>query len=276
MTHNQVESAPVDEASQPFVGRWNELVSTTNWEKGRIIAEWREALVAAGADVAEYADEAWSTRVGGVTPQHVGRLRRVYQRFHATHAQYAGLYWSHFQAAIDWTDAEMWLEGAVHSQWSVASMRRTRAEATGAVDALQSQADEIATADLEEDFVPAADAEVAAEVDRPKPASSDEPSGPKHDGPDFGDEEDWPEKPETDADESHVGDDVEGTEGSTAGPTVRPFAHLAALPEDVSEPFEALKLAILHHKREGWTKVSCDDVLAALDALKTLAIAPAE
>ena len=38
----QMESLPVDEASQPFVGRWNALVSTTNWEKGRIIGDWRE------------------------------------------------------------------------------------------------------------------------------------------------------------------------------------------------------------------------------------------
>ena len=30
-------------ASDSFVGRWNTLVSTTNWEKGRIIQQWREA-----------------------------------------------------------------------------------------------------------------------------------------------------------------------------------------------------------------------------------------
>ena len=35
-------SDKVVEDSSPFVGRWNELVSTTNWEKGRLIGEWRD------------------------------------------------------------------------------------------------------------------------------------------------------------------------------------------------------------------------------------------
>src|SRR6478735_7734535 len=100
-------------ASQPFVGQWNRLVSTTNWDKGRIINDWRQALVAQDAAVTEYSDEAWGRLVGGVTGQHVGRLRRVSQRFGASQHQYAGLFWSHFQAALDWNDAEMWLEGAV-------------------------------------------------------------------------------------------------------------------------------------------------------------------
>ena len=56
----------LDIASRPFVGRWNKLVTTTNWEKGRIIHEWREALIAS-APVTEYSDEAWARRVTGVT-----------------------------------------------------------------------------------------------------------------------------------------------------------------------------------------------------------------
>ena len=35
---------PVDAGA--FVGQWNRLVSTTNWEKGRIICQWRDALCA--------------------------------------------------------------------------------------------------------------------------------------------------------------------------------------------------------------------------------------
>lgn len=57
---------------QPFVGQWNGLVSTTNWEKGRIISQWRAALIEAGAPSTEYSDEAWASRVGGVTAPHVG------------------------------------------------------------------------------------------------------------------------------------------------------------------------------------------------------------
>ena len=119
---------PLDEslvtASQPYVGQWNRLVSTTNWQKGRIIGAWRESLAVQGLAVNEYSDEAWARLVGGVTGQHVGRLRRVFARFGETHEQFAGLYWSHFQAALDWSDAEMWLQGAVSSGWSVARAQR--------------------------------------------------------------------------------------------------------------------------------------------------------
>ncbi len=37
----------IEEASAEYLGRWNRLVSTTNWEKGRIISQWREALIEA-------------------------------------------------------------------------------------------------------------------------------------------------------------------------------------------------------------------------------------
>ena len=47
----------------------------------------------------EFSDDAWSRRVANVTPQHVGRLRRVFERFAAARGNYPGLYWSHFQAA---------------------------------------------------------------------------------------------------------------------------------------------------------------------------------
>src|SRR5205814_4433489 len=73
----------VVEASQPFVGRWNHLVSSTNWEKGRIITQWRTALEEQQLAVSEFSDEAWARLVGGVTGQHAGRLRRVFQRFGA-------------------------------------------------------------------------------------------------------------------------------------------------------------------------------------------------
>ena len=69
--------------------------------------------------------------MGNVTPQHVGRLRRASERFGATRDGYPGLYWSHFQAALDWDDAEMWLEGAVQSDWSISAMRHRRWEAQG-------------------------------------------------------------------------------------------------------------------------------------------------
>lgn len=57
---NALPETELDAASQPFVGQWNQLVSTTNWEKGRIILDWREALIEAQAPAVEYSDEAWS------------------------------------------------------------------------------------------------------------------------------------------------------------------------------------------------------------------------
>src|SRR4051812_31545091 len=112
-----MELALIDQTSEQYLGQWKRLVSTTNWEKGQIIHEWREALRGSDAPAGEYSDESWSRRVGNVTPQHVGRLRRAYERFGAARGEYAGLFWSHFQAALDWEDAEMWLEGAVQSGW---------------------------------------------------------------------------------------------------------------------------------------------------------------
>ena len=109
------------------MARWNHLISTTNWEKGRIISQWRGALLAASASPQEYSDEAWSRRLQSVTPQHVGRLRRVWERFGEVYTDYDRLYWSHFQAALDWSDAELWLEGAVQNNWSISEMRGQRA-----------------------------------------------------------------------------------------------------------------------------------------------------
>ena len=266
------EGAPLeplaDLASQPFIGRWQRLVSTTNWEKGRIITEWRTALVAAGAAVAEYADEAWARRVGGVTGQHVGRLRRVYQRFGQACADYAGLYWSHFQAALDWDDAELWLEGAVASAWSVADMRGKRWEAMGALAAERPRDEDIVVAEVDEDVVPPLDQD---SVSSNAPGSSAEPpSRPLPEGPDFGDEEGVRPAGREPAGAAIFADEPPGE----AVPFVRPFENLAELPEDLAEAFEAFKLAILRHKTDQWRQISREDVLASLDALKELALAP--
>ena len=67
--------------SEPFIGQWNRLISTTNWDKGEIICHWRDSLKSNDVPVTDYSDEAWSQLVGGVTPQHVGRLRRTFERF---------------------------------------------------------------------------------------------------------------------------------------------------------------------------------------------------
>jgi len=270
------ESLPNDPAqlvaaSQPFVGRWSRLVSTTNWEKGRIIAEWRESLSAAGAPASESSDEAWSRLVGGVTGQHAGRLRRVFQRFGRAYEKFAGLYWSHFQAALDWEDAEMWLEGAVQSGWSVAQMREQRWTTLGRVEADRPRPEDAVAGETDEDFEP-------ARTEPPTPGAIapqyDEVAGPRFDGPDFGDSgADGGHAP-------HVASRPEAPwEEAAAGesaPLVQPFQDLPELPDDLAEAFESMKLAILHHKRSSWQAISAADALRMLDALKTLVTAPAD
>jgi hypothetical protein len=249
------DSAIVDDASEEFLGRWNRLVSTTNWEKGRIISQWRGALLEAGVPASECTDDAWARRVGNATPQHVGRLRRVYERFGQVFQEYPGLYWSHFQAALDWHDAEMWLEGAVHNGWSVARMRRQRWQAAGALAADEPRPDDIVAEEVDADGD--AVCETIGEVRDVAGAEAIDEAAPH-------------------ADENAAPlDAADELPPDPAAEPVRPFENLATLPPDLAEPYEALKLAILGHKVAGWREIACGEVLAALDALKQLAVAPA-
>jgi hypothetical protein len=254
----------IEETSTEFLGQWNRLVSTTNWEKGRIVCQWRETLIEAGAAANQYTDEAWARQVGHVSPQHVGRLRRVHQRFSSMADQFPGLYWSHFQAALDWPDAEMYLEGAVRNDWSVSQMRQQRWEAIGAPPDKKPRDEDIFTAELDEDAEP---------IDANGPAAAVSPSQGEARDPGRASE-----PPFDESDGEPNGDDAfdaESADEQRAEP-VRPFAHLRPLPPDLAEIFERFKLAILQHKVAGWQEVACDDVLAALDSLKQLALAPAE
>ena len=69
-------------------------------------------------------------------------------------------------------------------------------------------------------------------------------------------------------------DAADAAADAAAGEPTRPFENLPSLPPDLSEAFESFKLAILGHKITGWLDVSCRDVIAALEALKQLALAP--
>jgi hypothetical protein len=255
-------SPQVLETSSPYVGRWNRLVSTTNWEKGRIICEWRQALLDSEAPFVSSTDEAWANQVGGVTPQHVGRLRRVFERFGESHEQYPGLFWSHFYAALDWPDAEMWLQGAIDSAWSISQMRDQRWEAHGAPSELKPSAADIVATEVDEETLDAAGASAAL-------------SGVESEVRDA-------ERGETDDSASAAPFDAAETDPAAdayaASPSspIRPFENLPALPDDLKEAFELFKLAILSHKISGWTEIGQEQVLAVLESLKRLALAPAE
>ena len=255
--------------SVPFLGRWNRLISTTNWEKGRIIHQWRTALVAAAAPATQYSDEAWSRLVGGsVSPQHVGRLRRTFDRFGEVQEQYPGLYWSHFLAALDWDDAEMYLEGAVQSAWSVSQMRMQKWEAEGRPKDKKPSDKDIVAAEHDEDSPAAKDLALRSSVE-----TVDEARGGAF-GPDFGDEADSGSA--TAPGRTRPADGTHAARKGSSLPAARPFKDLPRLPDDVAEAFESFKLAILHHKLDGWRQVARDDLLATLDALKELALAPSD
>jgi hypothetical protein len=261
-----MDSALIDTTSEQFLGQWKRLVSTTNWEKGQIILQWREALIDAEAPAAEYSDEAWSRRVGNVTPQHVGRLRRVFEQFGSVRDEYAGLFWSHFQAALDWDDAELWLEGAVQNDWSISEMRHKRWETHGEI-----AADEPAAEDQD---VPWDEDGEAADAGEVTTGTMEAVSSPERG--EASDEDDYHDNGEEATGGPGEVQDSYASAPAAAAPPVRPFASLPSLPPDVSDAFEAYKLCILRHKMGGWQEFSQEDMLLSLEALKQLALAPAE
>lgn len=264
-THNRLQDLTNEttEKSLPFVGQWNRLVSTTNWEKGRLIAEWRTSLEAEGAGSSQYSDEAWSQLVGGVTPQHVGRLRRTSERFGHVFHEYDGLFWSHFYSALDWDDAEMWLEGAVQSKWSVAAMRHQRWETLGKLpDQKPSDGDIVVSEAAEE-------TQSLNLSEKPRNNDRDYIEGPVHEGPDFGDE-DRRDGRSTNSSEAAT-DSAEVGGEATATKPVKTFEAFDNLPDDVMEAANAFKVAIITHKANEWEDFPREDMLALLDALKQLA-----
>jgi hypothetical protein len=264
-----------EELAAVYVGQWNRLVSTTNWEKGRIICQWREALLTAGSPVTEYSDEAWAQLVGGVTSQHVGRLRRVFQRFGADFAQYPGLYWSHFQAALDWDDAPMWLEGAIQNEWSVSQMRGKRWETLGTPLAEQKVELE-QTSELEEPVEPSVSekAVVGVEVysDDVEPST---PTAKTTSVKPLSDEASTRERAETDADEEAPFADGDASAAQPQAKRTRLNVNVELLPDDLADAFEQFKLAIIAQRREGWRDTTRETVIECLDALKELALAEA-
>ncbi len=296
METNAITTSAVSELSSEntFVGdiieqttiqwqqKWEKLISQTNWEKGKLIFEWRTELIQKNAAATAYSDETWSRKVGAVTPQHVGRLRRVYERFNDTRDQYSQLFWSHFQAALDWDDAALWLEGAALNGWSISQMRVQRWESQGAPADKKPKENEVFSSDVDEDVNPLNDE--PSDSGKNKGAKDDSvvestearvkdfdtdfgAAGPLDEKPDFGDESSVPFQP----------DPLQPGESAFAPPKPeveisRPFEDIPDLPADLTNAFDLLKIAILNHKLGGWKEVSCDDVCAALNGMKQLAM----
>jgi len=246
----------IEVPSRPFVGSWQSLVSQTNWEKGKIIFEWRNKLQAEQVSSRLFSDPTWSRLVGEVSPQHVGRLRRTWEKFHATYETYESLYWSHFFAALEWDDAEMWLEGAVQNKWSVSQMRHQRWETLGQVEGQAPQAE--ITVDVAEEGLGA----IAADPGKGETAYKNDGSpiqGPLREGPDFGDE------PNTDAavaTREELADAISDR--------VDLEAVLADVSSDIAKPFRELRAAIIEARDADWASVKRIDVIALINDLKML------
>jgi hypothetical protein len=179
------------------------------------------------------------------------------------------LFWSHFQASLDWDDAEMWLEGGIQNRWSVSKMRKARWEALGAPEDLKPKDEDIVVTEINEDLDSSEDQ--SPEVVGSSLQSVDAPTV-NHEGPDFGDE-DESRSPATDG-PAEPGANIYSEEQHSV-PFVRPFENLADLPADVGEAFEAFKLVVIRHKLDEWREISREDMLGTLEALKELAVAPA-
>ena len=262
------------EPSKPYIGRWNTLVSQTNWEKGKLICEWRAALETAEAESGQYSDDSWSRMVGDVTPQHVGRLRRTYHRFAGEYEQYSGLYWSHFFAALDWDDAPMWLEGAMQNRWSVSRMRRQRWETLGKIPEHEPRIADVIVSELDEGFQPLqfekqVSSDDALGLQSPSAKDRDFQTGPRYDEPDFGDEPGAGDSGASASDSGPGRDESNIAQAETSPEKL--FENLAELPDDVAEATESMKLSVLRHKMSEWEEISQEKMLQLLDALKKLA-----
>ncbi|MBQ9874211.1 MAG: hypothetical protein IJM30_07085 [Thermoguttaceae bacterium] len=278
-TEDDVPLAPekeplVDEIASEFVGFWNALVSKTNWEKGKVIHSWRVKLIDAGVPRRIYSDEAIAKRIGNVSPQHVGRLRRVYERFGESEPS-AELYWSHYQAALDWEDADVWLKKAAEEKLSVAQMRIDRWEKTGAKLSHKPKEEDIVDSERDEDVNPRNDSnstsfdsddsvsgkEAILAGDDDSKKKSKKKKGAKNDqnaplGEFAGDAEPWEASAET----------------FRTPEVLEAISKLDPLPDDLADAFETLKVAILSHKLAGWDDVQPVQIAAYFSEFKRLLV----
>ena len=142
-------------------------------------------------------------------------------------------------------------------------MREQRWQALGAVEADRPSAAEIVEVDVDEDVVvPAQGGGRTKEYD-------DQPgvaSGPLHEDPDFGEEEELMSLSSGGAATSGSSSDQDESAVS------QPFAGLPELPDDLADAIEALKLAVLRHKTAGWIETDAETVQKYLEAVKQLTV----
>lgn len=273
-----------DEIASEFIGFWNRLVSQTNWEKGRVIHTWRTKLFEAQIPRSLWTDESISRRIGNVSSQHVGRLRRVFERFgdaaaYRENDRFSHLYWSHYQAALDWEDADEWLEKASNESLSVALMRIARWEKYGAPADKKPKPEEIVPAEPDEDVNPLndSDADIIDVGSLGDEAEEKTKPDKKKSTAEDADEEtiDYSGDPEIQAelDRARGSDEVWLPQVRTTDAVLRSFADLPKLPDSLADPLDALKMAILDQRLAGWPDAEPAALVEWLRKLAELATA---
>lgn len=273
-----------DEIASEFIGFWNRLVSQTNWEKGRVINTWRTKLLDAQLPRSLWSDESISRRIGNVSSQHVGRLRRVFERFgdavvYRENDRFANLYWSHYQAALDWDDAEEWLEKASNESLSVALMRIARWEKYGAPASKKPKPEEIVAAEPDEDVNPMNDSDAdlidigslsddwaddSRQTEKKKKSNANDAADADEQTFDYsGDAE-----IEAELGRTRGSDEVWTPPIRTTDDVLRTFSELPKLPDALADPMNGVKMAILDQRLAGW---DAETQVAAVVWLRRLA-----
>lgn len=270
-----------DEIASEYVGFWNRLISQTNWEKGKVILTWRNRLIEGGLPRKAYSDDNIARRIGNVSGQHVGRLRRVFERF-GSEERLANLFWSHYQAALDWEDAGDWLKKANDENLSVASMRISRWEKYGAPPEKKPKDNEIVASEPDEDVNPHNDSD-ADFIDVGDNFDAEDKKSKKNSKHDKSDSENESLNGESglNGDSNGTGSpmdlnnfrgDEETWQGATTSGVLNSLNKLPSLPDDMADAFEMLKISILNHKLTSWDLVSADTVLSYISAMRGLVL----
>jgi len=198
-----------------------------------------------------------------VSGQHIGRLRRVYERFGESFTQYVGLFWSHFQAVLDWEDAETWLNDASSNQWSVATMRLKRWEAIGSPAGQKPRDSDIVMSERDEDVNAYNDCDTVLDGNI-KSVEPNRKNKKEHDK----------DRKKRSADDEHESGSSSPDLGEFSSPAeaCAQMKQIKDLPEDLKEAFEQLKIVILSHKVSGWREVDPQRILTFLNAMKVVVI----
>ena len=160
----------------------------------------------------------------------------------------------------------MWLEGAIQNEWSVSKMRNSRWETMGKRPEDRPLVEQIVITEPDEE------SQLVAAATKDDKLDGEYNDGPRHDGPDFGDEPKGGSKAGGKDDD----DDLVSAVSESTGVKVKPFEAYDDLPADIQSAANAFKIAIIKHKVDEWSEISLDDLHGLLDALKKLATAASD